>query len=310
MKTCLQISYISDGKAGHRSQALGLYHAMQRLSEQQVELYRKKIQFEEVLIDDLSISQLITAIIFRKKHLLSSEPDYLIGVGSHTHLRVMLLSRLYPQAKSIILMKPLLPISCFDYSVIPQHDAVSHHSRVISTVGVLNPIQNEQRHQANRILVALGGDSKRHRWNDQHVIAALQQLVELNPQSDIVLTTSRRTPTQFWQQLQHYEFMQKVHCVAVEDTPQGWIFEQMQLAEAVWVTEDSISMIFEALTAGCRVGLISLPRLKEDRITREIDRLIEQHKLSTQLEIKALNMNYDLQEADRVAKYILMQAID
>lgn len=304
MNTNVQFTYISDGKAGHRSQALGLYQAMRRLSATLTSTNSETIQFEEVLIDDLSMTQLITAIIFRKKNLLAAAPDYLIGVGSHTHLRVMLLAYLYPQAKSIIMMKPLLPISCFDYSVIPQHDAVPHHPRVISTVGVLNPIQNEGRHQANRILVALGGDSKRHRWSDQHVLDSLKQLVELNPQSEIVLTTSRRTPTRFWQQLQQYDFMQNVHCVAVEDTPQGWIFEQMQLAEAVWVTEDSISMIFEALTAGCRVGLITLPRLKDDRITREIDRLIEQAKLSTKMQINELYMNYDLQEADRVASLL------
>jgi mitochondrial fission protein ELM1 len=32
----------------------------------------------------------------------------------------------------------------------------------------------------------------------------------------------------------------------------------MQKAEAVWVTEDSVSMIFEALTAGCRVGVMAM----------------------------------------------------
>lgn len=202
-------------------------------------------------------------------------------------------------------MKPLLPIHCFDYAVIPQHDGVQDAPRVISTVGVLNPIQNQKRHQANRILVALGGNSKRHQWNDKRVLDALAQLVQLNPEAEIVLTTSRRTPEHFMTTLQQQDFVGRIHCVPVNETPQGWLFEQMQLAEAVWVTEDSISMLYEAFTAGCRVGIIALERLKDDRITQEIDRLVEQKKLSTHFSIDKLNTLCELQEADRVALMII-----
>ena len=84
----------------------------------------------------------------------------------------------------------------------------------------------------------------------------------------------------------------------VEDTPQGWIFEQMQLAEAVWVTEDSVSMLYEALTAGCKVGLIEIDRIKDDRITRQIDQLY----LNKAKDLSGVGLlSLQLSEADRVA---------
>ncbi len=39
------------------------------------------------------------------------------------------------------------------------------------------------------------------------------------------------------------------------DTPSGWIEEQYARAEVAWITSDSMSMIYEALTAGCKIGL-------------------------------------------------------
>ncbi len=86
----------------------------------------------------------------------------------------------------------------------------------------------------------------------------------------------------------------------VEQTPQGWIFEEMQKAEAVWVTEDSVSMIYEALTAGCRVGVIAMDRLKQDRITNSVDILLEKKLIANVFDINLLPEGQVLQEADRV----------
>ncbi|MFH4347311.1 ELM1/GtrOC1 family putative glycosyltransferase, partial [Acinetobacter baumannii] len=82
--------------------------------------------------------------------------------------------------------------------------------------------------------------------------------------------------------------------------PQGWIFEEMQKAEAVWVTEDSVSMIYEALTAGCRVGVIAMDRLKQDRITNSVDILLEKKLIANVFDINLLPEGQVLQEADRV----------
>ncbi|WP_019457473.1 mitochondrial fission ELM1 family protein [Acinetobacter sp. GG2] len=288
----MHIVYVSDGKAGHRSQALGLFQAMQR--------QQANATFEEVSIHDLPIFSLINAFFSSKKTLFKQVPNFIFGVGSHTHFRVWLLGKIFKKAKTVILMKPNLPIAWFDYAVIPEHDGIPANSRVIVTRGALNPIRNENRHQKARILIALGGSSKRHQWNQEKVLLSVQQIVEHNPNSEIILTTSRRTPAEFIDILRQQSFAQYLQICPVEQTPQGWIFEEMQKAEAVWVTEDSVSMIYEALTAGCRVGVIAMDRLKQDRITNSVDVLLEKKFIANVSDIHLLPEGQLLQEADRV----------
>ena len=288
----MHIVYVSDGKAGHRSQALGLFQAMQR--------QQANATFEEVSINDLPIFSLIKALFSSKTSLLQQAPDFIFGVGSHTHFRVWLLGKIFKKAKTVILMKPNLPIAWFDYAVIPEHDGILSNERVIVTRGALNPIRNENRHQAGRILIALGGSSKRHQWNHEKVLLSVQKIVECNSNSEIILTTSRRTPVGFTDILKQQSFAKRLQICPVEQTPQGWIFEEMQKAEAVWVTEDSVSMIYEALTAGCRVGEIAMDRLKQDRITNSVDILLEKKLIANVFDINLLPEGQVLQEADRV----------
>ncbi|MHC3137747.1 mitochondrial fission ELM1 family protein [Acinetobacter nosocomialis] len=288
----MHIVYVSDGKAGHRSQALGLFQAMQR--------QQANATFEEVSMNDLPIISLIKALFSSKNSLLQQAPDFIFGVGSHTHFRVWLLGKIFKKAKTVILMKPNLPIAWFDYAVIPEHDGILSNERVIVTRGALNPIRNENRHQAGRILIALGGSSKRHQWDHEKVLLSVQKIVECNSNSEIILTTSRRTPVGFIDILKQQSFAKCLQIFPVEQTPQGWIFEEMQKAEAVWVTEDSVSMIYEALTAGCRVGVIAMDRLKQDRITNSVDILLEKKLIANVFDINLLPEGQVLQEADRV----------
>ena len=81
----------------------------------------------------------------------------------------------------------------------------------------------------------------------------------------------------------------------------------MQQAEAVWVTEDSVSMIFEALTAGCQVGVIKIDRLKQDRITQSVDQIIQSNLVSVSASIQELPEPHAFKEAERVATYLLAQ---
>lgn len=62
----MHIVYVSDGKAGHRSQALGLFQAMQR--------QQANATFEEVSIHDLPIISLIKALFSSKILYLNKHP--------------------------------------------------------------------------------------------------------------------------------------------------------------------------------------------------------------------------------------------
>ena len=50
--------------------------------------------------------------------------------------------------------------------------------------------------------------------------------------------------------------------MAVEDVDADWLPRRLAESATVWVTEDSVSMIHEAITAGAATGLLAVPRLK------------------------------------------------
>ncbi|MCX7915831.1 MAG: mitochondrial fission ELM1 family protein, partial [Verrucomicrobiae bacterium] len=52
-----------------------------------------------------------------------------------------------------------------------------------------------------------------------------------------------------------------------------WVPRELSVAEHVWVTEDSVSMVYEALTAGASVGILRVPRRHSSRVVRGLDRL-------------------------------------
>lgn len=314
----MKICYISDGKAGHRAQMLGLVAGLRRQSH--------AVDLSEIEVQQLSLLKLLLCwlsypIIHRLPAVLRALPlpDLIAGVGHRTHWKVILVKTLLQhhnrQLKSLVLMQPSLPFRWFDYLIIPRHDHPPVQARVLVTEGVLNPLVNEQRHQPNRNLILIGGPSKRHGWSETALMSQLQQVVQQvsNQQLDhpqIIVSTSRRTPPELLQPA----FLDTVNpaenanltIFPVEQTPAGWVFEQLQLASTVWVTEDSVSMLYEALTAGCSVHLIQMPRLKQDRITCAVDDLLAQGLVKS-LSKKDIDSpsQITLNEADRAARWLI-----
>lgn len=309
----MQICYISDGKAGHRAQMLGLVAGLKR---QSCPAHLTEIAVQQLSWFGLLLCWLSHGLLKRLPTVFKSLPlpDLIAGVGHRTHWKVILvkkiLQRKNSQLKSLILMQPSLPLGWFDYLIIPRHDHPPLQARVLVTEGVLNPLTNEQRHQAGRNLVLIGGPSKRHGWSEADLIAQLQHVIQQHGHESLILSTSRRTPAGF---LQH-ECLKQLHSskhsaitvYPVEETPAGWLFEQLQLASTVWVTEDSVSMLYEALTAGCTVHLIQMPRLKQDRITCAVDDLLAQGLVKS-LSKKVIDSGHKitLNEADRAARWLI-----
>jgi mitochondrial fission protein ELM1 len=51
------------------------------------------------------------------------------------------------------------------------------------------------------------------------------------------------------------------------DTAPDWLPNLLARAAEVWVSADSVSMIYEALSAGAHVGVLEVPARRVDRIT-------------------------------------------
>lgn len=301
------IWWLTDGKAGHVAQAQGLFAALRR----------QDVPIQVVEIPIVDCSRLATFWYWLSRRRVGHLPDIcqhtppprmILGVGHSTHWMLLLLGNIYPQARTVVLMKPSLPLAWFDLVIMPEHDQPFECETVLATKGVINPLSNEQRHHPQRVLILIGGASKRHGFETDALILQLQQLLDqIGTQHAVVLTTSRRTPTDFVTQPTIQALSPHVQLCPVDQTPHGWLFEQLQLAESVWVTEDSVSMLYEALTAGCRVGVLCMPRIKPDRITQAIDQLIDDGIVGTLPQLvlgQELPPAVQFAEADRAAIWL------
>jgi len=297
----LVIWRLVDGKPGHENQTLGLVRALERLA---VERGMAVPQCLDMPLGDFRYTLWDWLFKRFRPGFLKPRPDFIIGAGHRTHWPMLCARRSFG-GKAIALMSPSLPASFFDLVVAPAHDGLTGRN-VIVTQGVLNAMQPAEVKRAGYTLVLVGGVSKHFAWRDEQVMAQLNEIMARHPQ--VRITDSRRTPDALRAEL---AARWPVTYQPWEKCPPGWLASELAIAENAWVTEDSVSMIYEALTAGCAVGLVGLePAGKsEGRLVRGI-RALEHAKLVSKLPalgngdvLRASELR--LNEADRLARLML-----
>lgn len=264
MSEALQILLLSDGKPGHENQSRGLAEALGRLTEVHITLLPVKKQH-------------LLASIFTsgKLHEDLPKPDLIIGAGHAVHGRMLAISR-SSDAPCVVMMKPTLPSIFFSLCLIPRHDLKGKPPRpnMIATRGALNRVPPPGERSCHGGLILLGGPSSSYAWDSDAMSQAICSIVEACGERPWRITNSRRTPEG------ELESLAKA-CPALVTHPHAttgrdWLPERLAEAAEVWVSEDSVSMIYEALSSGARVGLLQVPRLKPNgRVARGIDELIE-----------------------------------
>jgi len=260
----LVIWRLTDGKPGHEKQTLGLAHAL--LRNRDGECFDLAAPSRAA-----SLMQWVQGRFPEGIHLPA--PDILLAAGHATHFALLAARRAYG-GKTVVLMKPSLPLSCFDLCVIPEHDNPSPHRNVIRVQGVLNDVQASPSASPDRGLFLIGGVSNHYGWDDSAVGAAVMEIARSTPQVSWQLTTSRRTPAAFLAALPQ-PLPDNLKLVPHTATGPGWLEQALVESGQVWVTEDSVSMLYEALTAGAGVGLLRLPAARDTRVRRGVRKLIE-----------------------------------
>ena len=262
----LQIWLLGDGKPGHENQSAGLAEALGRI----------------VPADIRSIPTPGKCHIIARVHAITRatrswhKPDLLIGAGHSTHLPLLWLARQHG-VPCVVLMKPSLPTALFDLCLVPAHDL--GHSipppRVIPTLGALNRVPPPANRERTSGLILVGGPSTTHGWDQDAMLDTIGVIISRSRHLPWHITDSRRTPEGFMP-LAAQRFA-NVSLHPHQQTGRDWLPAQLAAAAEVWVTEDSISMIYEALSSGARVGLIPVPRLKRDgRVSRGVDHLADE----------------------------------
>ncbi|MEK6789320.1 MAG: mitochondrial fission ELM1 family protein [Pseudomonadota bacterium] len=297
----LVIWRLMDGKPGHENQTLGLLKALERLT---AERGMAAPQCLDMPLGDFRYTLWDWLFKRFRPGFLKPRPDLIIGAGHRTHWPMLCARRSFG-GKAIALMSPSLPSACFDLVIAPAHDGLTGRN-VIVTQGVLNAMRPAELKRAGYTLVLIGGVSKHFVWNDAQVLAQLDEVMARHPQ--VRITDSRRTPDALRAEL---AARWPVTYQPWEKCPPGWLAHELSVAENAWVTEDSVSMIYEALTAGCAVGLVGLEPAgsKAGRLARGI-RQLEQEGLVSKLPALANGevlrvAEPSLNEANRVVGLLL-----
>jgi len=237
-------------------------------------------------------------------------PDIIIGAGHQTHKPLIIAARLY-QAFNVVLMKPSLPLNWFNAVICPRHDGLREDQRVLNTFGALNKINPSDNNTKNAHLMLIGGPSKHFDWNDENVIEQIKTICHANKEVKWALSDSPRTPLSFLPKLEKVTIPNlKLH--PYSSNQQGWLSQQLLASEVSWVTPDSVSMIYESITAGAKTALFDpepSTKKKPTRVARSIQQLISDHYV-TPFEQWRESQNYQslpekIWETDRAAKWLL-----
>lgn len=282
---------ISDGKIGHLRQSEGLSQALQQLHPNDYEIQ---------ILSKFSLWQWLKSFGQCAKKI---ETDSLvIGAGHRTHFSLLYYKWKYA-AKSIVIMKPSLPKSWFDYCIVPRHDGLSEQDNVWVTEGAMNALSLMDAVKEDQTLVLIGGPSSACEWENARVYQELsERIASKNYHGKIILSTSRRTPQNFIGNLPK-DILDQSEIIDFQTVDASWLPQQLLKSKEAWVTAESISMIYESLSAGCLVKIIDVTGLK-GKIAQNLDHLIVAHKVNSDDDhFERLN------ESGRIAQKLLASGI-
>lgn len=281
MEKSLNIWLVSDGKPGHKNQLVGLVNNL-----------KKRVPVSETWLPAMPWYKACSDGGKLPK------PDVILCCGHRTHLTALLCKWRYG-GLLCVLMKPSLPLVLFDLCVIPAHDQPPSRPNVVQTLGVLNTIEPSQEQQPDRGLILIGGPSKHHHWNDASMGQQVVELCKQQPNIHWTLTTSRRTPESFLESLRQDQ-PQNLSLHPFHETHPAWLSDQFKQASVIWVSEDSVSMVYESLSSGAATGLLSVPaKASQSRVIKGLEAIRDK------IFPNATQDHLPLQEAQRVADILL-----
>ena len=298
----LNIWRFTDGKPGHDAQSNGLCMALGELSS---------IKQFDLPVD--SLTNCLRNLLFKKfpKGDNLPNPDIIVGAGHGTHFS-MLTARHIRKGKIIVLMKPSLPLNLFDICIIPKHDYPPKKKNIIETAGALNSIKFNKNKTKQMGLILIGGPSNHYKWNSESISDQINEVISTNKEINWTVADSQRTPEKVMSMITTSN-KKNINKLNFCDSPRKDIKQLIYAAETIWVSSDSISMIFESLTSGASVGLLEIKENKKTRINKTIDYLILNNNVTTfsswKKKNKLKNNNIKLDEARRCASILFKKGI-
>ena len=200
------------------------------------------------------------------------DPDILIGAGSETRW-AMIAARMIRGGRIITLSKPAWPRWGYDLCIAPAHEGARTSKRMIATRGMLPAPSVPRPKISGTGLIVIGGPSLQYSWSDDRLINQITEILNQHPDSRWYLTTTLHTPAETEQRLQELSG-HNIFCIPHHDVDPNWMLNRIQDAEQVWITEDKLSVIYQALTADAAIGVLDVRRRKVNHEVEALDGLV------------------------------------
>jgi len=256
----------SDGRPGHDNQSLGLVEALGRCLC--IETHTVPVPEQAATWRDLISGRYAAGTRL-------PDPWLLVGAGRRTHLPLLAAGRAR-RGRTVVIMRPAFPSSLYDLCIIPDHDAPAPAPNVLISRGSLNRVQRMTGQERARGMILVGGPSRHHRWRDDAVAAQIARVIRYSQPCEWVVAMSRRTPAGFAGQVRRQvdQADTRLTFMPWQDGNSGFnLAGPLGRSLCAWVTEDSVSMVYEALTAGVATGLLEVPARGRSRVVEGIRHL-------------------------------------
>lgn len=260
---------ISDGKSGHDSQSKGLVKALNQIKPcdcHDIKLSGRKYGILDLLFKKFPMAEKIP------------DPDIIIGAGHDTHFPLLCAKRARG-GKTIVIMKPSIPASYFDFCFIPEHDNPKMTDNILATKGAINCITPSTEHTSDRGIILIGGPSKHFYWDNEYLMQQIKEILETHTEIEWEISDSARTPEETRKTLATIREANAEY-KNYSSTSVSWVPRRLNVAKNVWVTADSVSMIYESLTSGAAVGLLDVPQVGTSKLSDNIAGLVEDNMVT------------------------------
>jgi mitochondrial fission protein ELM1 len=268
---------ISEGMAGTENQCLGI---TDHLNPSQLSVKRIKLKFPfNYLCPYLFKKAPLWAI--KGDKIQAPYPDIVIASGR----KAIPVALNVPNAFKVYVQDPRINPKYFDLVAIPCHDKTRGDNVIVTNAAPnrITPHSLEQESEKfisqfdhlppKKISLLIGGNSKTHTMPDDFAQSLFQQLLPLIRSDDygFLITVSRRTPHKIMKQLQ--SLFSTPNCFFWDGTGDNPYHAFLANANIILATEDSTSMLSDALTAGKPTYRVSLQgqSAKFDRLYKNLE---------------------------------------
>lgn len=324
---------LSDGRKGHENQSLGVAEALSRRVPMRIAVKRLGLASWAASLPAWLLWRLIagrghgaaSVLAEGTEGLAPPWPAMVIGAGRRI-APITAWSRRHHGIRAVQLMEPHMQASAFDALVIPNHDLrqrTASPPNVVETIGApnrltsaaiaeaaerlgpaLEALQQPRLERGQRLAVMIGGSSRSARFTTADEAALEVALAALAKDHGLIVTGSPRTPPGLLERLRSA----LTDSFIWDGTGPNPYPGMLGHADAVLVTEDSVSMASEAATAGLPVHVFPITRTAPK--IRRFHESLEARGASRPFTGAIERWEYQpLAEADRVAEELIRRGL-